>query len=113
MLCIATHLGARGRFPSDGEFRLSDAEHRGNAFPCGAWERGDRGNAFPCGAWERGVVRKRAYAPTCTDSRTLSSCPAEPSLVFLWVMYLAYSGMNFLPGVRGSKSSGLSRNDSR
>lgn len=45
--------------------------------------------------------------------RTAASLPAEPSFWFLWAMYLAYSAMKTLPGVRGSKSSGLSRKLSR
>ena len=46
-------------------------------------------------------------------ARTDSSCPAEPSNLFLCVMKPAYSAMKGLPAVRGSKSCGLSRNVSR
>jgi len=55
----------------------------------------------------------RANDAYASALRTDSNWPAEPSLLFLWAMYSAKAGMNFLPGVRGSKSSGWSRNDSR
>ena len=98
--------------------RLAEARHlplRGGKADeaCLAWHPLPQGEV----SWRptrRGFARGYALSPLLSaNARTPASWPSEPSSSEREAMNLAYSAMKTLPGERRSKSSGLSRKNSR